>query len=165
MKKNCFKAMALVAMLLSPLAIAAQVPDGITGATQQVEQSPTPRHHHHGPRLSVDSLNTIMKAKLSLTTEQEEKVKALNTKYSDIIEGPARPPKDGFQAPEGNATCCSGKDTANCKGHRGQFEARKQEYDNELRAILSDNQYSEYEKLKSQFAGRRRVGKGRRDNK
>lgn len=164
MKQKILFSLAMAAMLIVPSSVSAQSygdVDGVTSATQQTEVQ-RPRRVHHYNRLTVDSLNTLMKANLGLTSEQETKVKALNEKYKDIIEGP-RPPKNGpCPAAKEGSSCqaCppqhNAPDTAKIHEFMAKIRARRQSYDTELKAILSDSQYADYEKIKSQFASQRR---------
>lgn len=178
MKKKIMMTLALAAMMLAPMSVSAQSygdVDGVTSATQQTNvQRP---HRRHGQRLTVDSLNTYMKVNLALSSEQEVKVKALNEKYKDIIEGP-KPPKGG-QRPSGNGengcpagpppqgksnfSCCQGNDSTQHKNPFERMASRQQAYDNELKAILNDSQYADYEKIKTKFASQRIQRRGKKD--
>lgn len=169
MKKKILMTLALAVAMLAPMSVSAQSygdVDGVTSATQQTSVQRHPRHRHFN-RLTVDSLNTYMKANLSLTSEQETKVKALNEQYRDIIEGP-RPPRDGQRPhfdgnksgrPVGPPPQNAGDSTSRAERFaqfRAHINSRQESYDKELKAILNDSQYADYEKIKPQFASQRR---------
>lgn len=158
MKKKIIMTLA-AAMILAPISVSAQSygdVDGVTSATQQTNVQRPPRHH--GNRFTVDSLNTYMKANLALSSEQETKIEALNEQYRDIIEGP-RPPKDGQRPPRNNENDSFARPSTQGTSRKkffAQMSSRQQEYDKELKAILNDTQYADYEKIKPKFASQRR---------
>lgn len=167
MKVRLTKVLALSLMLFAATGTQAQSTTDVDGITSATQQTASRQPRSHGPRMTVDSLNTYMTANLNLTSTQLEKVKALNAEYSDIIEGP-KPPRGhhgGGQgngrpagpAPERNANeGASSADTTSRRNPFAMMATRQQSYDTALRAILDDSQYAAYEKVKPAFASQRR---------
>ena len=161
MKKIILSFLTIIAMALAPLSVSAQSHDDVDGVTSATQQSGG-QHHNHGNRLTVDSLNTYMTEKLSLTSSQASKVKALNEQYRDIIEGPqrrrgeGRPQRTGSEASQDKSFSRNVCDTARRHNPFAMMAERQQAYESELHKILSDSQYSGYESIKPLFASQRR---------
>lgn len=167
MKVRLTKVLALSLILFAATGTQAQSTTDVDGITSATQQTASRQLRSHGPRMTVDSLNTYMTANLNLTPSQLEKVKALNAEYSDIIEGP-KPPRghrgggqdNGRPAgppPERNANNGAlPTDTTVRRNPFAMMATRQQSYDTALRAILDDSQYAAYEKVKPAFASQRR---------
>lgn len=167
MKVRLTKVLALSLMLLAATGTQAQSGTDVDGITSATQQTAGRQPRSHGPRLTVDSLNTYMTANLNLTSSQLEKVKALNAEYSDIIEGP-KPPRGHRGGGRGNGRPAGPPpdrnandgalptDTAVRRNSSAMMATRQQNYDTALRAILDDSQYAAYEKVKPAFASQRR---------
>lgn len=115
------------------------------------------------PAEMVEKRTQDMVKKYALSTEQAEKVKALNEKYlkrdrpnRNIKDGnePPRPPKNG-EKPKDKKDF-AGKDGK--KGPRG-MRPNMEEYNNELKKILNEAQYKAYtadmEKMRAEREKRR----------
>lgn len=163
-----FKGLMICAMMLAPMAMSAQTDDTSDfndDATQQNMQRP-PRREHMS-HFTVDSLNTYFKENVGLTDEQLKSVEALNSKYSDVIEGPKRPdgPRPGGDNDQNGRPAGpppsdqNGQDTASRQNPFKMMEERQTAYETELKAILNDDQYAQYEKVKTKFASQRRMGR------
>lgn len=155
------------------------------GSGQPMGMPPTRSH------FTVDSLNTYMDNHLNLTEKQEKKVKKLNSKYSEIIEGmqPGKGSKESQRPPQGagpggsaNGRPSGPPPSGGMRGMQGshggmdgpggqdigsppsgnsssdpfkEMESKQDKYDKQLRKILNESQYSEYEKVKPKFASQR----------
>lgn len=85
MKVRLTKVLALLLMIFAATGAQAQSGTDVDGITSATQQTAGRQPRSHGPRLTVDSLNTYMTANLNLTSSQLEKVTTLNAEYSDII--------------------------------------------------------------------------------
>lgn len=156
------------------------------GNGQPMGMPPTRSH------FTVDSLNTYMDSHLNLTEKQAKKVKKLNSKYSEVIEGmqPGKGSNGGQRPPQGggpggsvngrpSGPPPSGGMGGMQGGHGGmggpggpgmgtppsrsssnsdpfkEMESKQEKYDKQLKKILNDSQYAEYEKVKPKFASQR----------
>ncbi len=146
---------------------------------------------------TVDSLNNYMDSHLNLTEKQAKKVRKLNSKYAEIIEGmhPGKDGKSGQRPAQGGGPGGMGGGRPSgpppsggmggmqggpggMGGHGGglggdpgmgipssgsnnatdpfkEMESKQSKYDKQLRKILNDSQYAEYEKVKQKFASQR----------
>jgi len=118
-------------------------------------------------KMSHEEMTTQMTSKLKLTDAQKSKVAALNKEYQDYLM-PEPPQQQGEKtsAKKANAKTdskqagqktdakkkpadgkMSGKKPANGKPGNTQDQAKRQEYEKKLKAILSDDQYKSYQSM------------------
>lgn len=157
MKVRLTKVLALSLMLFAATGTQAQSTTDVDGITSATQQTASRQPRSHGPRMTVDSLNTYMTANLNLTSTQLEKVKALNAEYSDIIR---RTQTTAWTSWRRSGQWASGRSSSRAQRQRRASSAdttsrrnpfammatRQQSYDTALRAILDDSQYAAYEK-------------------
>ncbi len=99
-------------------------------------------------QMTPEEMTTQMTSKLGLNEEQKAKVSALNQEYQDVFQGPGfgnKPPKMGENGTSG--TNERPKMTEEMKTKMKEHMARRQEYETQLKGILSDSQYQTYQKM------------------
>lgn len=72
MKVRLTKVLALSLMLFAATGTQAQSTTDVDGITSATQQTASRQPRSHGPRMTVDSLNTYMTANLNLTSTQLE---------------------------------------------------------------------------------------------
>ncbi len=102
-----------------------------------------------------------MAKQLELTDAQKSQVQALNTEYQDVIGGPGmgkpngkpngKKATDGESGATTDATTDANRPqrpelTDEQKAEMEAMQAKREEYNTKLKAILSDDQYTKYEK-------------------
>ena len=105
-------------------------------------------------KMDAQEMTTRMTKDLGLTADQQAKVLSLNKAYEDVLGGPRmggrRPPKDGCkcdadkkkeQRPERPQM------TDAQKAEMKQHAAKRKEYDQKLKGILTVDQYKSYKKM------------------
>ncbi|MEZ0484253.1 hypothetical protein [Fibrella aquatica] len=97
------------------------------------------------PEQRADRQTAQMKKQLSLTAEQETSVKAINLKYAEMAQK--------------MMTADRNRDAM--KQARDAMEGK----DGELKAVLSKEQYQQYEKQRDEQRSRMREGRGPRNNR
>ncbi len=114
-------------------------------------------------RMSHEEMTTQMTSKLNLNDTQKAQVAALNKKYQDcLMQEPPQKPEGG--KPSGAKDNKDNKKAAAKKANskkpgNSQNQAKRQEYDKELKQILTDDQYQSYQKMKPQHKGKGPKGK------
>ncbi len=120
-------------------------------------------------KMTHEEMTTQMTSKLGLTDEQKTKVAALNKEYQDyMMPTPPQLPENekaaiGKDGKKGNQKATTGKGNQKPElskdGKKGnmqkpdkmpgndQNQAKRQEYEKKLKSILSDDQYSKYQKM------------------
>ncbi len=115
-----------------------------------------------------------MKENQARRQEYEQKLKELNEQYKDVLEhGPKFGHKGrkgrGFKNQGANCNCCQGnapqgpkplpqlseEDKAKIKAEMKEKKAKRQEYEQKLKEILSDSQYAEYQKMQPKHHGKK----------
>lgn len=97
------------------------------------------------PEQRAERQTAQMKTQLTLTAEQEKSVAAINLKY----------------AQEAQKMMTSGDRGGMMKQARETMDAK----DGELKAVLSKDQYQQYEKMRDEQRNRMREGRGPRNNR
>lgn len=96
--------------------------------------------------MTVEQITTQMQTKLGLTDEQYTKVKALNEKYADILK---RPAMRGMRL-NGFGNMDNGERpqmTEEMKNMMEEHRTKRLAYENELKGILSTDQYATYQSM------------------
>src|SRR5574344_3080130 len=100
-----------------------------------------------------------MVTKLSLSADQNEKVLALNTEYADLFKGPGmkggRPPKQQEGTDNSSSTEENKRPemTDEMKAKMEERRTKEKEYETKLKAVLSEDQYTNYEKTMRHHGG------------
>lgn len=142
--------------------------------TAAVAQSENGNGQRKAPKqMTPTEMTTRMAKDLKLTDEQKQKVQALNEEYKDYLGGPGmgrhRGPRPDAQT---GATTQQGQQeqqaqqgqqgrqrpqfTDEQKARMKQHRAKREEYDQKLKLILTDEQYKSYQKQQKRH-GRRRA--------
>ena len=176
------KRIGMTLCLLGMLTVAMAQEDGngsLPGRHPQQDLEPEMRPHRK--HLTVDQVNERMVKELNLTEKQQKKVRKLNKSYKELIEGPSMS-QTHTQGPSSNGDRMggpgggmggnfgggmggpggmggmtgmsgsqSGKSTSN--SNLPQDLSKKQaRYDQKLKKILTEEQYTGYEKIKKEYA-------------
>lgn len=104
-------------------------------------------------RMTHEEMTTQMSSRLNLTDAQKTQVAALNKEYQDYLM--PQPPQ---QSNKGQTTSSTKGKKADKKGQKGseqptagsQNQAKRQEYEKKLKAILSSDQYQSYQAMRPQ---------------
>jgi len=103
-------------------------------------------------QMTADERTEQMVSKLGLNDTQAAQVKELNNNYQDIFKGPnggGRPPRmDGNN--QNSKPSAPPQMTDEQKARMEQMKTKRTEYETKLKAILSDEQYSTYQKMQPQ---------------
>lgn len=104
-------------------------------------------------QMTAEMMTTMMTGKLGLSDAQKAKVEALNNKYQDLFQHRMR----NFNSPKTGDSKTSTSDRrpqmtdemkAQMRDKMKEFRAKRQEYESQLKSILSDSQYQTYQQLK-----------------
>lgn len=100
--------------------------------------------------MTAEQMTTQMTSKLGLDKSQAAKVKKLNSKYSALFQGPGK--GKGCQPPKMNNSGNNERPqiTESMKKEMQQRRSQERAYENELKTILTDNQYTSYQKMRPQ---------------
>ncbi len=105
-------------------------------------------------QMTPEEMTTRMTKELSLTADQKSKVLSLNKEYQNYLGGPGMGGPKGPR-PDGNAkNSSSDKQQRQAPPQMSESEqkqmkqnmAKRQEYDQKLKSILSSDQYTKYQK-------------------
>jgi len=113
-------------------------------------------------KMSHEEMTTQMTSKLNLNNTQKAKVAALNKEYQDyLMPEPPQRPEDGkiSGTKDSNSTKKPAMKKTGSKPGNSQNQAKRQEYEKELKKILSDDQYQNYQKMQPQHKGNGPKGK------
>ncbi len=120
-------------------------------------------------KMSHEEMTNQMTSKLNLNDSQKAKVADLNKKYQDCLmqEPPQRP--EGEKMSKAKDSKDNKKPAAMKQGQKkpgnSQNQAKRQEYEKELKQILTDDQYQSYQKMQPQHKGNGPKGKQNKTTK
>lgn len=132
----------------------------VSGAMAQNEGSENKGRGGSFPQ-NEEEMTTLMVKKLNLSDAQQAKVKKLNKKYADLFQrpsrgggkGPGTDSSNGQSTEEGQRPEPPQMTDSQRQQMESEMKARKQKreaYEKELKAILSSEQYTSYQKLMPQ---------------
>lgn len=137
-------------------------------ATGAMAQDNNNGNNTQNKRTKVDRTEQMTK-KLGLSTEQAEKVKALNTEYSSLFQrGGQRPggqKGEGMQQGQNSSQerpQMTDEQKEKMQTEMKERQTKQAEYDKKLKAILSDSQYKTYQSMQPQH-GQRKQGSKQED--
>jgi len=143
--------LAMVALLTMTTAVAQESEKKMDGKQQKEMKAPK--------EMTPEQRTERMASRLNLTAEQKTQVLQLNTAYKDYLKGPGmrgpRPPKKDFVDGQTGSTeqqpqAMQGKRPELTDAQRAQMKqhmTKRKEYDTKLKAILTADQYKEYQKM------------------
>lgn len=105
-------------------------------------------------QMSAKEITTMMTEKLGLSSDQQTKVLALNTKYESLFQhqgGPRGPRPEGMRR---DSTASRPQMTDAQKAAMQQRIQQRKEYETQLKAILTDSQYQTYQQMHQRRGGR-----------
>jgi len=115
----------------------------------------------NGPKkMSHEEITTQMTSQLKLDDAQKTKVAALNKEYQDyLMPQPPQKPSGNKQANgkpsrKGNGQQTDQQRPDNKQGGNSQNQAKRQEYEQKLKEILSSDQYKSYQQMRPQRKGK-----------
>ncbi len=137
--------------LLSMTTMTAQTTNESTTNEQAKGQRPAMR----GKRMSHEDMTKQMATKLNLDEAQKAKVAALNKEYQNVLmpQPPMRPKGERANGDENTQQQTSADQQRPALNNNGQkpdfkaMQAKRQEYETKLKAILSDEQFTNYQKM------------------
>lgn len=99
-------------------------------------------------QMTAEKMTMIMTDKLGLSDAQKTAVEALNKKYQDLFERPMRGHRPQGMDPNNNAGPAQRPEmTEEMKAKMKEYMAKRREYENQLKSILSDSQYQTYQSM------------------
>ncbi len=127
-----------------------------------------------GPKkMSHEEMTTQMTTQLKLDDAQKTKVAALNKEYQDYLmpQPPQKPSGDkqakgttngqqpkGKPAKKGDSQQAGQQKPGNMQGGNSQNQAKRQEYEQKLKEILTDDQYKSYQQMGPKQMGKKSKG-------
>lgn len=117
-----------------------------------------------------EEMTARMTEQLNLTEEQQKKVLKLNKEYKDVLRGPKGPRHmgDGNHGPRPNAKTGETlknqerperpKLTEEQKAKFKEHQAKREEYDQKLKSILTEKQYKKHQKMHRRGHGKHHHG-------
>lgn len=107
--------------------------------------------------MTVEQMTENMVTKLGLSDEQATKLKALNTKYASVLQGPrmrgGRPQMMDRDSTAQQPPQPTEEQRQEMMTKMKEMRTQREAYNTELKAILTDAQYETYQKMMPQRGG------------
>lgn len=131
----------------------------ILSMTVAMAQNDEKRDGNRGPRqFTPEQMVENLAGRLNLNDDQKAKLLELNTEYKDVLGGPRWGGRNGGNRPQRNENAGEGQRPQLTEEQRAQWQERmkkRQEYEEKLKGILTEEQYKQYQEMRPQRRQRR----------
>ena len=134
----------------------------ILSMTVAMAQNDDRRDGNRAPReITPEQRTENLAGRLNLNDDQKAKLLELNTEYKDVLGGPRWGGRNGGNRPQRNESAGEGQRPQRpqmTEEQRAQWQERmkkRQEYEEKLKGILTEDQYKQYQEMRPQRGQRR----------
>lgn len=134
----------------------------ILSMTVAMAQNDEKRDGNRGPRqFTPEQMVENLAGRLNLNDDQKAKLLELNKEYKDVLGGPRWGGRNGGNRPQRNENAGEGQRPQRpqlTEEQRAQWQERmkkRQEYEEKLKGIFTEEQYKQYQEMRPQRGQRR----------
>ena len=131
----------------------------ILSMTVAMAQNDEKRDGDRGPRqFTPEQMVENLAGRLNLNDDQKAKLLELNKEYKDVLGGQRWGGRNGGNRPQRNENAGEGQRPQLTEEQRAQWQERmkkRQEYEEKLKGIFTEEQYKKYQEMRPQRGQRR----------